>query len=963
MKQLTYIKATTLALSLAFLAVGCSQERDFLTPNAKTEAKDNKPVGEDIPWIPGEAYVKFKKKPSTDGLRSFSLRSLSADAISREGLELKPIFDTSGPWGEAIKREGLDRWYSVSFSKEADVHAVIEELRKDDNVENVHGGLEAVQGKATTTISQQGSLRALSPNAYRFEFNDSYRNQFDDPMLPQQWHYQNNGGGAYPYAYSDADINLFKAWDVTTGDPRVVVAVIDAGVDFSHPDLAHAQWTGTDEDGATLVGGWNFVKDIPTVEPGYHGTHVAGTIAAKNNNGIGGAGIAGGNGTTQEGVKIMSLQVFSKDEENGGGTSAKIDGFARAFTFAAKHGALIANCSWGFSYRSDYTPEYYANYYKEYLQVINEAVNFFNKYAGCNTDGTPKDGALMTGGLVFFASGNDGVNNIEIIPSSLPQVVSVAAYRADWNIASYANKGKWVDILAPGGDVTYAASHLNPCFGILSTVTETFQSTLIGDKMGSEYLYYGDSRYAYAQGTSMATPHVTGVAALVISHFGPQSRLTSAELRQRILSAVKPIDHESNVPFNNNVAWRGNMGVGYLDAGLALAPKGDVPPTKPDVTIKHLGFYDVEVAWQVTEDKDDPSQKGTTFVYDLYLNKGKDQTSYKFGEESAQVYSRAKSVGEELTYKFDKLETNQDYTLVVVARDRGGNTAEPVYLNFKTEYNQPPRITNMVSDVTILDTKPYYEYDFEVEDGDGHAWSFSSSLPPKTTLERKGNKLHLHINTNGLNRGKHKVEIRLYDLLEEDKPLGGETLEVFEFELRSHQAPKQVSPISQVALQRGGSAVTINLADIFAGTTGQSLSYKATSRDESIVKASVEGQSLVLTPGNKAGYTSVSLVVSDGGKQTVVAVQVLVSEQGQSQVYALYPQPAHSYMRILVNPSVKSIEAIVTSMRGEVLQQETLSVKGQTNEATLEIDRLAPGTYHLLVKAGGVTSKHTFIKN
>lgn len=958
MKQLAYIKATTLALSLTFLAGGCSQDPDFLATSDRVEATDSKPVGEEIPWTPGEAYVKFKKKPSADGLRSLSLRSLSA-----EEMELKPVFDTSGPLGEAIKREGLDRWYSVSFSKEADTHAVIEELSKDSNVERVHGGLKAEQGNRSTAVAPERALRALTSSSRKFTFNDSYGNRFNDPMLPQQWHYSTTKA-AYPYAAVGADINLFQAWDVTTGDPNVVVAVIDAGVDFNHPDLSHAKWTGRTENGETLDGGWNFYKNNRTIEPGFHGTHVAGTIAAKNNNGLGGCGVAGGGGNG-DGVKIMSLQVFSSDTEAHGTKQAKIDGFAKAFTFAAEHGALIVNCSWGFSYSSSkYTPASYADTYKDYLKLIDEAITFFNKYAGCDSEGRPKAGTMMKGGLVFFAAGNDGANNIDIIPSSLPQVVSVAAYRADFNIADYSNRGKWVDILAPGGDVTYAHADFNPCFGILSTVTETFPNTRVGDKMGSEYLYYGEPLYAYAQGTSMATPHVAGVAALVVSHFGKDKSgaFTSDDLRKRILSAIKPIDPESNNEYNSNVAWRGNMGIGYLDAGLALSPKGNIKPTAPELSLGEVRYYDAKVSWRVTEDSDDATSKKTTFVYDLYLNKGKDNVSYRAGEEYAQVYSRAKSVGAELMYEFTGLSTNQDYTLVVVARDRDGNTAEPVSINFKTQHNNPPKITNMPSGVTtILDTAPFYVFDFEVEDADSHIWEYTSSLPAQTTLERRGDKLHLYVKVNGL-KGKHKVEIELYDLLE-GKRLGGHTSEVFEFEIRSHEAPQQVSPISQVALQRGGSSATINLADIFASTTGQTLSYRASSRDESIVKASIEGQNLVLAPANRAGYTSVSLVVSDGDKQTVVAVQVLVSEQGQSQVYALYPQPAHSYMRILVNPSVRSIETTVTSMRGEVLLQETLPVKAQTHEATLEIDRLAPGTYHLLVKAGGVTSKHTFLKN
>ena len=132
---------------------------------------------------------------------------------------------------------------------------------------------------------------------------------FDDPGLPQQWHYNNEG--SIRRAVEGADIDLFEAWKTTAGDPAVIVAIMDGGVQWDHPDLAANMWVneaelngapGVDDDGNGYVDdvyGYNFDKDTGAIEPGGHGTHCAGTIAAVNNNGIGVCGVAGGTGTYQ----------------------------------------------------------------------------------------------------------------------------------------------------------------------------------------------------------------------------------------------------------------------------------------------------------------------------------------------------------------------------------------------------------------------------------------------------------------------------------------------------------------------------------------------------------------------------------------------------------------------------------------------------------------------------------------
>jgi subtilisin family serine protease len=290
----------------------------------------------------------------------------------------------------------------------------------------------------------------------------------NDPSFSQLWGLNNTGQtGGTP----DADIDAPEAWSLETGDAGAVVAVTDTGVDFSHPDLAAQQWVnpgencdssdptvscaeranGVDDDSDGYVDdfrGWDFVGDDNNPADDHnHGTHVSGTIGAVGDNGVGVAGV-------NWDVRIMALKFL---DSAGSGNSA--DG-AAATIYAADHGAVVSNNSWGGG-----PPE----------QVLEDAIAY----------------AESKGMLFAAAAGNDGTNNdsTAFYPASyaFDDLVAVAATDANDNLASFSNYGaKGVDLAAPGA-------------GILSTVR------------GGGYQSFS--------GTSMATPHVVGAAALLKAHF------------------------------------------------------------------------------------------------------------------------------------------------------------------------------------------------------------------------------------------------------------------------------------------------------------------------------------------------------------------------------------------------------------------------------------------------------------
>ena len=377
---------------------------------------------------------------------------------------------------------------------------------------------------------------------------------FDDPLLAKQWHYYNDGS-VNARAKKGADCNVKPVWEkYTTGKKNVIVAVVDGGIDITHEDLKDNLYVNekekngqpnVDDDGNGFVDdiyGYNFVtaKDVVggTIEPddGGHGTHVAGTVAARNNNGKGVAGIAGGDGSPDSGVRLLSCQIFRNKDEQGDA--------AAAIKYAADNGAVICQNSWGYSSTAGVT---------SMPQLLKEAVDYFIKMAGCDANGNQRPDSPMKGGVVMFAAGNEN-KEFSCLPACYAPTVSVAAWHWDFSKASYSNYAKWVTITAPGGDQDRFGTEA----GVLSTVPKKKVA----------------SGYAYFQGTSMACPHVSGIAALIASYFGRQG-FTNEELKSRLITAYRPYNIDEQNP-----TYKGKLGKGYIDAEAAFETDTKIRPER-----------------------------------------------------------------------------------------------------------------------------------------------------------------------------------------------------------------------------------------------------------------------------------------------------------------------------------------------------------------------------------------------
>ena len=526
--------------------------------------------GPDVPaeYQSGEVLVKFAPYVSDILDRAGITRSggpatrsgiLSVDEILDivGGYEIERVFPVDPRNEERTRESELHLWYVVRFGEEFTAAEVAEKLSALGEVQHVsfnrtihrayNAGKKAMplSRKTLEAIQHQRATRTGEASAY----------PFDDLLLPQQWHLVNRGNMFGEKSIVDADVQCEQAWELSTGDESIVVAVLDEGVMIEHPDLKNNMWVNENEiyrshednDGNGYQGdvyGYNFVKNTGViswddVNDTGHGTHVAGVIAAQNDNGIGISSIAGGRGSIP-GAKIMSCQIFS------GSTASNALATVKAIKYAADNGASIIQCSWGYPTQSPFTSD---SYYERNYAAEKEAIDYFV---------SKKNNDVLDGGLAIFAAGNDATN-FASYPGGYRSYVSVTSFGPDYLPAYYTNYGPGCNVAAPGGDAS-----ISPAGTSAAQVLSTLPSELPAE-LGTDGADYG-----YMQGTSMACPHVSGVAALGLSYALAKGRhYTVDEFKSMLLTAVNDIDSYIIGGTKNGMVlrnYRKNMGTGSIDA-------------------------------------------------------------------------------------------------------------------------------------------------------------------------------------------------------------------------------------------------------------------------------------------------------------------------------------------------------------------------------------------------------------
>lgn len=532
-----------------------------------------------------------------------------------KAVSMTRVFPYAGKNEAKHKAFGLDLWYDVHYEASG---------MKLAQARNLFRSTEGVSYAQRIPLYKPiGGERFLevSPAAVARAAKAASTMPFNDPLLNDQWHYNNDGHIAGTKVGADA--NVFKAWETgVTGSKDVVVAIIDGGFQVDHPDLKDNVWIntaelngkpGVDDDGDGYVDdiyGYNFVINSSDINAHSHGTHVAGTVGATNNNGIGVCGVAGGS-DGKGGVKMMVCQVFDSRA-----SSSAVADFGAAIVYAADRGASIAQCSWGASVADDED------------KSVTEAVDYFTKNGG---------GDKMNGGLCIFAAGNNGEEG-NYYPGCLDKVVAVGSMAPDGSVAYYSNRGKWVDVTAPGG-----LEDNGQQYGVLSTLP--------------------NSTYGYNEGTSMACPHVSGIAALILSKYG-NKQFSNETLRTLLTTSVNDL-------YTQNPEYKGLMGSGYIDAYKALQGKeGSVPEAVADFTVT-ASHDNALIEWVIPETE----EKSIDHHVIYYSTEAFSATDDLNKLNSATVDTKFKYSGDKMSYEVEGLKASTKYYFAIVAYNRWGKAS------------------------------------------------------------------------------------------------------------------------------------------------------------------------------------------------------------------------------------------------------------------------------------------------
>ncbi|MCD8208856.1 MAG: S8 family peptidase, partial [Bacteroidales bacterium] len=704
----------------------------------------------------------------------------------------------------------------------------------------------------------------------------------------------------------------------TKGNSNVIVNVVDGGVDPSHPDLVDNLIAGGDG------GSKNFVRNNYVINAEGHGTHVGGIIAAISNNGVGVAGIAGGdyaNGV--KGVKILCSQVFDGD--------ASASNFAEGIRYGADNGAVISQNSWGYEYENE---EQAKN--SSLSSIMKTGIDYFTQYAGCDNSGNQLSNSMMKGGLVVFAAGNDGWQYGQ--PASYEGVMAVGSTDSNGGRSYYSNYGDWVDICAPGAN-------------IYST-------------------YYSNGHtYASLSGTSMACPMVSGVAALVVSYCGGLG-FTCEDLWNCLVEGADP-----------NKVMAVNVGP-YLDALGAVTYMGVEAPDPIDSYDVSVSANAITFTWNVPAGDDEGNP-----AYGMLLcastnkssidnldprNIGSDVNSTSIATNELAIDDVASGV-----LYVDKFNTT--YYVTCVPFNYGSKyTDKADTKTVTTGSNNPPVITPEV-DVTDLQvpSAQTVRVAFEITDPDGHdvSVSYKAASIADTWASQGNGRYTLTINGHAQDSNGNYVEQKSYSSsVTATDSYGEETNLNIRFTILDNRSPYAVAEVEKVILTTSGSSreAEIDIDSCFYDPDGDRLDYTIENTSSSTVNAVINStmtisdtdttytNKLYLT-ARKVGTAEITITAKDPAGLTAQLTTTVPVRDPDEPVMA-YPNPVTDYLYISTDTVDRvDTDVKVSSSTGSVVIDDTYKASA-FEPAKIDVTSLAPGTYSVRVKYGSTDVTKSIVK-
>lgn len=796
-----------------------------------------------------------------------------------------------------FRKAGLDKWYMVTFNPNTSITKAHSDLSKYD-------GFEKVEYAPVVTST-----------AEEYPFND--------PQFSYQWHYHNTAQKTGWVA--GMDINLLKAWNLETGDERVIVAIVDEGVEYDHPDLADAMWInqaelngtpGVDDDNNGYIDdiyGYNFTvaagsnSMVGRVYGGNHGTHVGGTVGAVNNNGINGAGVAGGNGT-KKGVRLMSCQTMPGSAYIGA-----------AFTYSADNGAVVSQNSWSIDNDADH---------------IHTAIKYFIDYAGYDDEGNQV--GPMAGGVVIFAAAND--NTTKAYPAMDPNVIAVSSIGPSGAKASYSNYGEWVDIAAPGGE----NQGPHPVGQIFSTVT--------GGKFGQ------------MSGTSMACPHVSGVAALIVSKFGGPG-FTNEMLKDRLLgnaNTEKLYGNDFNKGYqigSDKDKWL--LGVGLVDAFASLQDSEEDAPTKvSNISLSHLSNQ-ITAKWRISLTGGKPS-----YGYIIYYSKNS-FTHQDIKDKRKDIFQT--SVGgasydsdQNITYTLKGLDFSTQYHIAIISQTSTGRFSElSDVVTETTGANTAPVIALEDNRPFVLKAHEEKVIKYSASDPDGHEISVGYECNARgISLDATNSTVSISALKN--EPGKYTLTLKVKDEYDATSTAS------VTFEILPNTPPSLVKSIENLVLNKGDE-ISINLSDYIIDSDGENLRYEIKSSSKSEVVKTAVSQDLLTIKGHWYGETTLTITASDAkGANISTNVAIIVRDNSHDAegelAIDIYPNPVVTTFKIRSVSNTTASIKITNSYGGVVYNESGVALSPFAPLEVTEAQKWSSGSYTVEISAEGKVVTKNIVK-
>lgn len=831
--------------------------------------------------VPGMFFIKIQDDLAGPDIPDIDLSSFGNCSIVR-------TFPEAGRFEARHRAAGLHKWYTVSIGETATLTKAVKNL-------DCIPGIEFVE-----------PVPVIKSTEY----------PFNDPKLPQLWGLYNNG--EREQWNEGCDVNALNAWTIETGKPEVIVAVNDQGVESGHEDLFANMWvntaelnglSGEDDDNNGYIDdvyGYSFMTydnttTIGKIDPGDHGTHVAGTIAAVNNNGIGIAGVAGGNGSSNSGVRIMCTQTL--DGKHGAMTPD-------SFVYAADNGAVLVNCSWG--YVNPETPT---------SSALLTAFRYFNQYAGMDSD-TGEQTGPMAGGLIIFAAGNEGLEVSH--PAMEEEVFAVAALSANYVRSYFTSYGEWVDICAPGGDANRGTY-------ILSTTT-------------------GNS-YGNMQGSSMAAPHVTGVAALLVSYYGVGKK---GFTRDKLIHLLQSTADKKALEENGSYATK--LGAGLVDAYAALLAGDDVSPLPVSVFSVTAHSNTATLKWTVPGS----DEVKHPYCFNLYYGKQSlaalDTDNVPEDVSVLKIYSYGAPVGTELNQDIRGLSFNTEYYFRISSESLSGLVSDlSDEVSVQTGGNNRPVITALDGvDVSVRahETK---ELRFRVSDADGHDIScYLQDEKSGLSLSYDGENLAtVSIDATKISEGHYEGKLCVSDTYEiSELP--------FNYTVLPNSPPKLVSVIPDQVFTRLSETRSFSAADCFSDPDGETLAYAVSSSTVSIVvKTELSSDGSLILTSNSYGSTALTVTATDYlGASATTTFNILVKD-GVSAIEA-YPNPVKDYLNVRTD-SKEIVNIKIISSLGSIVFLEDVE-SSPFSPATVDLRSIPSGVYKAVLKTEKDSRDLTLVK-